>query len=181
MNPKIFVGIAAGIIIVLIATVAFSGQNIIGDISKGIIPSSNNTSPGILPLAVELDTLKVTEIDENFAVIDIKFMISNPNQRSIILQFLTYHVFDDDQRVHAGQIGNRFEGFVESSNFYTVLSGSNLILSDKIILKNTGNLSELWAALSNDEIPLRVTGEIFFNLSSMTAGGENTVTFELEA
>ena len=179
MNPKIFVGVAVTIIIVIIGAIAFSGQNIISDTSgKGIFSSPQNPPSVILSLDIELDKLEIVEIDEKFAVIDVKFKVSNPNQRSVILQFLKYSLFEGDLRVHAGQIGDRFEGFVEGSNFYTVLSSSHTVLSDTIILQNTGNTPELWATLSSGDPDWRVAGEAFYNLSSMTAGGENSVEFE---
>lgn len=185
MNPKMFVGIAVGIVVVIVGIVAFSGQSIINDTSsnKGILSSPQNPVLDIAPLDVELNELEVIEIDENFATISIKFKVSNPNQRSVILQFLKYQLFTNDIKIHGGQIGDRFEGFVEGSNFYTVLSQSHTVLADKITLKNTGNTPELWDALSappyTDKLRWQVTGDAFFNLSSMTAGGENSVTFDL--
>ena len=181
MNPKIFVGVAIVIVAIIIGAVAFSGQSIINDTSDGgIIASPNNPPPSILPLTVDLEKLEITEIDENAAYIDVKFKISNPNQRSVILQLVKYQVFEGDLRIHAGQIGDRFEGFVEGSNFYTVLAGSHTMLSDTIVIQNTGNTPELWETLNNNTPDWRVSGEGFFNLSSMTAGMENNFTFEFE-
>ncbi len=181
MNPKIFVGAAIAATVVVIAAIAFSGQSIIDDTSdRGLLTSPQNPPSPVLSLDVQLEKLQTVEINDEYAVIDVKFKISNPNQRSVILQFVTYQVFEGDLRIHAGQIGDRFEGFVEGSNFYTVLSGSHTSLSDTITLRNTGDTPELWSILYADSGDWRVTGEAFFNLSSMTAGGENSVKFELE-
>lgn len=186
MNPKILVCAAAvAAVAVTIGAIAFSGQGIINDTSRGggFIASPQNPPLEILPLEVDLEKLEVVEIDGRAAIIDISFKVSNPNQRAVILQLIKYRVFEGDLRIHAGQIGDRFEGFVEGSNFYTVLSGYHTTLSDRIILKNTGNTPELWEALSGGTEGTapdwRVAGEGYFNLSSMTAGGENSFTFNL--
>lgn len=181
MNPKIFVGVAVGVTVLIIGAIAFSGQNIIDDTSdRGILSSPENPPSSVVPLGVDLLELEIIEIDEQFAIISVKFKVSNPNQRSVILQFVKYQVFEGDLRIHAGQIGDRFEGFVEGSNFYTVMSGSHTLLSDTITLQNTGNTPELWNTLSSGTPDWQVTGEAFYNLSSMTAGGENSVEFEFE-
>ena len=181
LNRKIFVGVAAGIIVVIIGAIAFSGQSFISDTSdRGILSSPENPPLDVLSLDIDLEKLEITEIDERSAVIDIKFKVSNPNQRSVILQFIKYSVFEDELRIHAGQIGDRFEGFIGTSNFFTVLSGSHTILSDTIVLQNTGNTPELWESLSNGTADWRVTGSAFFNLSSITAGRENSVVFEFD-
>ncbi len=181
LNPRIFVGAAVVVVAVVIGAIAFSGQGIIDDTSdRGLLASPENPPMPILPLVTTLEKLEVAEIDDRAAYIDIKFKVSNPNQRSVILQLVKYQVYEDDLRIHAGQIGDRFEGFVEGSNFYTVLSGSHTILSETIVIRNTGNVPGLWETLSGDDIDWRVTGEGFFNLSSMTAGAEQNFTFELK-
>ncbi len=181
LNPRIFVGAAVVIVAVIIGAIAFSGQSIIDDTSdRGLLASPENPPPSILPLVTTLERLEVAQIDDDAAYIDIGFKVSNPNQRSVILQFVKYQVYEGDLRIHAGQIGDRFQGFVEGSNFYTVLSGSHTVLSETIAIPNTGSSPELWEALSGGDADWRVTGEGYFNLSSMTAGAEQNFTFELE-
>lgn len=181
MNPRIFVMAAVAAIAVVIAAVAFSGQGIINDASdRGLFTSPENPPLSVLPLVASLEKLEVTSIDGDAAYIDVSFKVSNPNQRSVILQLVKYQVYEGDLRIHAGQIGDRFEGFVEGSNFYTVLSGSHTVLSETIVLRNTGNAPELWNTLSEGTPDWRVTGEGYFNLSSMTAGAEQSFTFEFD-
>ena len=53
----------------------------------------------------------------------------------------------------------------------------------KFTIMNTGNTPELWEALtdwknSGTELNWRVSGEVFFNLSSITAGQENIQEFD---
>jgi len=100
---------------------------------------------------------------------ELKFKVSNPNPKSVILQFIRYELFENDLRVSAGTIGERPAGFVVGSNYFIILSESSTTLSDKITMKNSDNNPEFWSALTNNTPNWRVTGDAFFNLSSMTA------------
>ena len=77
-----------------------------------------------------------------------------------------------------GEIGTRPEGGITSPNYFIILNERPLIVGEKFTIKNTGNTPELWQALNNDELNWRVTAEIFYNLSSLTSGQENTSTFD---
>jgi len=65
-----------------------------------------------------------------------------------------------------------------ASNYFTILSEQPTILRETITIKNTGNLPEFWDALTNNAPQWKIKGEASFNLSSITAGGENEITFE---
>jgi len=67
---------------------------------------------------------------------------------------------------------------LESSNYFTILSDRPTILKDTITIKNSGNSPELWDALINNTPKWKIKGVAYFNLSSITAGGENEITFE---
>ena len=69
-------------------------------------------------------------------------------------------------------------GIVSASNYFTILSDRPSMISDEFTIKNNGQIPELWSALENGDPKWRVTGEAYYNLSSMTAGQENEVTFE---
>ena len=178
MNPKIFVGIAVALFVVILAVVSFSGQSIISDLEEGLLFSPEEESIQILPITIELDDFSVLEVTENYATFEIKFKVSNPNYKSVLLQHLKYQIYDNDIRIHAGTIGEQPEGFVMSSNYFIILNERPTILSDKITVKNDGNTPELWSSLSSDTKNWKINGEAFFNLSSITTGGENEIVFE---
>ena len=179
MNPKIFV---------------FAAVIALGAVLGGILLSGsaleNLTSPQpekkvlkIEPIVVELDDVSVLDISERSATIEVKFKIANPNPTSVIVQVMDYQLFEldfsEDKQIAGGQIGSRPEGMVEfGSNYYSLLSDSEIVLKDKIVLKNNGSIPELWSALNNDTAKWRVTGDVFYNLSSMTSGQENEVHFD---
>ena len=170
MNPKIFVGIVVAGFAVAIGIIAFSGQSLISNVSDS--PSQ------VLPITVELEDLSIIEVTEKYAILEIKFLVSNPNLKSIILPYVKYQLYEDDLRVHVGEIGERGGGFVIGSNYITILSQGSTVVSDDIVLSNTGNTPEFWSKLTEDTVNWKITGEAFFNLSSMTTGGENEITFE---
>ena len=179
MDPKIFVGVVVAGFAIVIGIIAFAGPSVISDVSPdGIFPSSSETPTEVLPLKVELQDIKIVELSDKFVVLEIDFLVTNPNYKSVILQFLKYQLFEKDLRVHAGEIGDRPEGFVMGSNYFTILSETPTTLSDEITIRNTGNTPEFWSALENDTHEWRVTGEASFNLSSITSGGENEIFFE---
>lgn len=101
----------------------------------------------------------------------------------MIVQTMDYQLFEtgfsESEQISGGQIGHRAQGMVEfGSNYYTLLGENSIILRDSITLKNSGNTPELWSNLEDDSATWRVTGDVFFNLSSMTSGQENELHFE---
>jgi hypothetical protein len=65
------------------------------------------------------------------------------------------------------------------------LGENSIVLKKKVTLANTATSGELWDALESEydngesgSASWRVTGTVYFNLSSMTSGQENTVPFE---
>ncbi len=180
LNPRIIVGVVIAAFAVAIGIVAFSGQTLFDDVSDEGIFSSPSNPPNVIPLTVELEDLSIIEVSDQFALLEIKFLVSNPNAKSVILPYIKYKLYEksEEDSVYTGEIGERGGGFVIGSNYITILSKSSTIVSDEIIIKNTGKTPELWQSLSTNNVDWKITGEAFFNLSSMTAGGENEVTFE---
>lgn len=178
MNPRIFVGAAIAAILIVIAVIATSGTSLVNEISQRGLSPQEETPAEIKPIQIELDGIKTLEITKNGAILEIQFTASNPNTRSVLLQMIKYQLFEDGVKITGGQIGDRPEGMVDVSNYYTLLGDASITLKDKIELKNSGNAPEFWSALETNTPKWKVSGEAFFNLSSMTSGQENEVQFE---
>lgn len=181
LNPKIFVGAAVAALAVILGGILLMGPSITIEDQVGSTEVQNVAQAE--PLQIELDDISVTKISERTATIEMAFKISNPNQRSMIVQVMDYQLFEtgysETEQISGGQIGNRPEGMVEfGSNYYTLLGENSIILRDKITLKNSGNTPELWSALESNTASWKVSGDIFYNLSSMTSGQENELHFE---
>ena len=179
MNPKIFVFAAVIGLAAVIGGILVSGSTL--ENLASIQPEKKVVK--IEPIVVELDDISVLNISERAATIEIKFKLTNPNPTSVIVQTMDYQIFETDfsekKPISGGQIGSRPEGMVEfGSNYYSLLSGAEMVLKDKKTLKNNGSIPELWSALEDNTAKWKVTGDVFYNLSSMTSGQENEIHFE---
>jgi len=181
MNPKIFVGVVVIVFAVIIGTIVSSGPSLIDDTSEGgsLFTPFNKGQIEILPLEIELEDLSVLSVSDDDATLQIKFKVSNPNFKSAILTILKYELYENGIRITGGQIGERPEGMmVTGSTYFTILNDNPTVLTDKITIKNSGNMPEFWSALLTDTLTWKIKGTAFSNLSSMTSGGENETTFE---
>ena len=181
LNPKILVSGVIGALTIVILVVAYSGTSIIDDTSEGgfLTPTSDSKSE-IIPLIIDLENIEILDIDEKVAYVEISFKITNPNYKSVLLEMVRYSVFEDGTKIGTKSIGDRGApgGIVAASNYYTVLNDRPTILKDEFTIMNDGNIPEIWSALENDSANWRITGDAFYNLSSMTLGGENEVKFD---
>ena len=175
MNPRIFVGAAAGALAVILVVFTLTGTSIVSDVEGGFFAPSTQE---VLPLEIELFDFSVLEITEKQATLEIKFKVSNPNFKSVMLQHIKYSVYHDDVRITAGELGSSPEGFLSSPNYFIILNERPSIIGEKFTIMNTGNTPELWEVLTKNELNWRVSGEAFFNLSSITAGQENILKFD---
>jgi hypothetical protein len=178
LNSKILLGIIIGVLGGAIGVIAISGSQILNDVSKEGLGKISPDPIKVLPLEVGLGGFEVLSVTEEEAQIQVDFKITNPNFKSVILQLIKFELYSDDTRVLIAQIGDRPEGAIEGSNYYTILSNNPQIIGETVIIKNTGNDPQFWSALSSGTVNWKVKGEANFNLSSMTAGHENIVPFE---
>ena len=177
MNPKIVVGGVAGVLIAIIVVFTLTGTSIISDVEGGFFsPSSQGQQ--VLPLAMELFDISILEVTDERATLEIKFKGSNPNFKSVMLQHIKYSVYHNDARIAVGELGASPEGFLASPNYFIILNERPSLIGEKFTITNTGNTPELWETLNKNELNWRVTGQAFFNLSSITAGQENILEFD---
>ena len=181
MNPKIFVGIAVASLALILGGILLIGPTVtiptIGDSSGTQVNSQAK------PLQIELEDISISKISERSVTIDVAFKLSNPNPRAMIVQTMDYQLFEttysEAEQIIGGEIGSRPQGMVEfGSNYYTLLGENSIILKDSKTIKNSGNTADLWTAFEDDTNTWRVSGTVFYNLSSMTSGQENELDFE---
>ena len=184
MNRKIFLGVV--VLALMIIFVAILTGNILPLMivaPQGEIPVENRNITQVAPLQIELEEISIKEISARTAIIKIAFKISNPNPKSVIVQTLDYRLYEtgysESEQITGGEIGSRPTGMVEfGSNYYVLLGNNSILLKDTINLRNSGNTPELWAALQDNTATWKVTGDVFYNLSSLTSGQENELHFE---
>jgi len=175
VNPRIIVGATAGILAVILVVFTLTGTSVVSDTEGGFFSPSTQE---VLPLEIELFDFSVLEITEKRATLEIKFKVSNPNFKSVMLQHIKYSVYHNDVRIAVGEIGTAPEGFLASPNYYIILNERPSLIGEKFTITNTGNTPELWKALAKNELNWRISGEAFFNLSSITEGQENILKFD---
>jgi len=181
MNRKIFVGIAGIALIAILGGILLVGPTMV------VAPQENNSEPSnvlqVKPLEVELEEITVETISERSATIKVAFKIINPNPAAVIVQTMDYQLYEttysDYEQIAGGEIGSRPQGMLEfGSNYYVLLGNNSIILKEKVTLKGSENAPELWNILRGDSPTWRVSGDVFYNLSSMTSGQENELHFE---
>ena len=180
MNPKIFVGAAVAVLAVILGGILLTGPTMVIPTQGG---PQNQNIPQAQPVQIELEDISIAKISERSVTIDLAFKLSNPNERAMIVQTMDYQLFEtnysDTEQITGGEIGSRPEGMVEfGSNYYTLLGENSIILRDSKTIKNTGNTADMWESFESGTPSWRVTGDVFFNLSSMTSGQENEIHFE---
>lgn len=184
MNPKIFVGAAAAALGAVLVGILVAGPTLVAEM-PGLGPGTGagGQAPEFLPLQVVLDDVVVEQINDRSASIEVAFTLYNPNARAVMVQTLSYQLFEtsiysDTQPLLGGQMGSRPGGMVEfGSNYYTLLADGSITLRETTRVSNPGQ-PPLWKALEEDTASWLVRGDLFYNLSSMTSGQENTLHFE---
>ena len=176
MNSRIIVGGAAGILIAIIAVFTLTGNSIISDVEGGFFSPSSQEQQ-VLPITVELFNISILEVTDKQATLEIKFKFSNPNFKSVMLQHVKYSIYHNDVKIAIGELGSQPEGFLASPNYYIITNERPVAIGEKLTIANTGNTPEVWSALENNDLNWRISGEAFFNLSSITAGQENILEF----
>ena len=188
MNPKVFVFAAVLVIVGILGSIVLIGPEMQAP-NQGN-NNANQNAPTIKLVTVDLQDISVTKINERSATIEIAFEISNPNPRAVIIQTMDFNLFEtgfsSSEQLAGGTIGSRPEGMVEfGSNYYTFLGENSIVLKKKMTITNTATSGALWDSLQSEydngesgSASWWVTGTVYFNLSSMTSGQENTVPFE---
>ena len=182
MNRKIFLGVAVLALMTILGGILWVGPTLVIT-PQGEISEENQNITQVEPLQIELEEISVKEISARTATIKITFNIINPNPRAVIVQTLDYRLFEtgysESEQIAGGEIGSRPTGMVEfGSNYFVLLGNNSILLKDTINLRNSGNTPELWADLTDNTATWKVSGDVFYNLSSMTSGQENELNFE---
>ena len=180
MNPKIFVGIAVAALAIILGGILLIGPTI-------IIPTQENSTGAqniqAKPIQIELEDISVAKISNRSVIIDLAFKLTNPNTHAMIVQTMDYQLFEtnysETEQITGGEIGSRPQGMIEfGSNYYTLLGENSIVLRDSKTIKNSGNTVDLWKSFEDNTASWRVSGDVFYNLSSMTSGQENELHFE---
>lgn len=182
MNRKSLVGAAIGIlsVIIVIVTILPGSDFLKSIVPKGVeLPGSLNTiSSDLKPLTVQLNNISVLSVSEKEAILELKFDVFNPNNKTILLEMISFDILENNIKVGSGKIGERLSGQYASSYYYTVLSDSSLLVYGKTTIKNTGNNPEFWLTLQDGTPEWRIKGEAFYSTTSAFSGLAGSTVFD---
>jgi len=175
------VGAALGVlaaIIVLVAMLPSSGflQNAItqNPLAPGGLKAA---STQVNPIIVKLNNTSVLSATDKEAVVDTKFDVLNPNGVTVILESITYDIYENSIVIGHGQVGERLEGAWQSSNYYTLVAHNSNQLDAQTTIDNTGNNPELWLALQKGSAKFNIVGKAFYNTNTVLSGQAGEVDF----
>ncbi len=181
-KPLIAVAIAVlGVIIVVVAVLPGSGllKNVIPE--NAALPGGLGTlSEEIKPLNIKLNDISILSLSEKEVIIGIKFDVSNPNDTTILLEMISYELYENGVKVGHGEIGQRLVGQVTSSNYYTILHDYSATIPGSTTIKNIGKTPEFWSALQEGTPQWRIKGEAFYSTTSAFSGVADSVLFDFE-
>ena len=175
------IGAAVGILIAITVVVALlpsSGflKNFVQE-NPQVPGGLKAASTEIKPVVVTINKTSVSSFTNKESIIDTKFNVLNPNNVTVILEAITYDLYENGVLVGHGQIGERLEGALQSSNYYTLVERYTNQLDGKVILENTGNNPELWSALQKNNTKWRIVGQAFYNTNTVLSGQPGSVNF----
>lgn len=182
LNRKVLVGAAVGILALIILAVSILPGS---DFLKNVVPqdiklpgSLSTISSELKPLGVKLSDISILSASDKETILELKFDVSNPNNKPLLLEMISFEIFENNTKVGYGEIGERLAGQYASSNYYTVLSNSSLLVHDKTTIKNTGNNPDFWSTIQTGNPEWRIKGEAFYSTTSAFSGLANSTTFD---
>ena len=175
------VGAAVGVLVAIIVVVALLPSS---GFLKNFI-QGNPQAPGglraasteIKPVIVTINGTSVLSSTDKEAIVVTKFDVLNPNDVTVILEAITYDLYENGVLVGHGQIGQRLEGALESSNYYTLVAHYTNQMDGKVTIQNTGNNPELWSALQKNDTKWNIMGQAFYNTNTVLTGHPGSVDF----
>jgi len=174
------IGAAVGILIAITVVVAIlpSSGFLKNFVQENQVPGGlKAASTEIKPIVVTINKTSVLSFTNRESIIDTKFDVLNPNSVTVILEAITYDLYENGILIGHGQIGERLEGALESSNYYTLVEHYTNQLDGKVILENTGNNPDLWSALQKNDAKWVIMGQAFYNTNTVLSGQPGSVNF----
>lgn len=167
-----------GAIIVFIAILPSPG--ILKNISNKIpLPEQLKTiSAEVKPPEIKLNDVSILSVSEREVTLGLKFEVSNPNDIPLLLEMISYDIYESGVKVGYGEIGERLSGEITSSNYFTLLRDHSTTIASKAVIKNTGNTPEFWDTLQKGVPKWRIDGKAFYSTSSAFTGQAGSTSFD---
>ncbi len=181
LDAKIILYAVVGIIIVVVVAFAvLPGSGMI----KNLIPQGPNVptsltavSAQIKPLSISYNGTSVITTSERSATLQTNFYITNPNNTTVILEYITYTISDNGTVIGYGQIGQSYENSVEGSNYYPLIAGTSTNIGNNAVIENTGNYPNIWSELEKGTANITILGVAHYAVKDAFSGSDFTQNF----
>lgn len=181
MDAKILLYVSVAAVIVVIAAFAvLPGSGIMTSlVPKGTnVPSSlTAVSAQIKPLSVSYNGTSVVSTNDRSATLQTNFYITNPNTTTVILEYITYNIYDGGTIIGYGQIGQSYDDNWEGSNYYPLVAGTSSNIGNSAVIVNTGNYPNIWSGLEKGTAKITVSGTAYYAVKNAFSGSDYTQDF----
>ncbi len=176
MDTRILLGAVAVVIIAVV--VVFALLPGLGTI-KNILPQGPNVPSSmtavtteIKPLVISYNGTSVISASERNATLQTTFYITNPNTTTVILEAINYAITADGTVVGHGQLGQRYEGSWESSNYFPLVEKTSSTINNTAYILNTGNYPDVWSSLEKGTAKITISGTAYYATKTAFSGSD---------
>jgi hypothetical protein len=183
MNTKAIYALGGGIAILGIAIFLVMGTGFFGGNTNSNKQQTNqNSLKDSVPLSLSIKNITVNKINNNAANIQVLFNAYNPTRGTVILESIQYNLLVNDKRIISGDIGEKLEGFVTSSQgIYPIISNSTVTLKDKQVSERNNAIASIWDKMVSNKIRYTVKGTYSYkqtsSLQSVSADKDFNLTY----
>ena len=172
INKKIIYA-AIGIIIVAVIIMTFSqGSNF--KFNQEAVTEAKD-------LEISLKNVSITNIDNNNIKINTIFDVYNPNQGTLILENIHYNINLENTRIASGDIGQRPEGFVDSSaGIYPIIGNGTVTLKDEKTIQRDNRIEKVWDNITDETSSFQVNGHFAYRQTSSFQADAGEIDFNLK-
>ncbi|HEX7258615.1 MAG TPA: hypothetical protein VF242_11210 [Nitrososphaeraceae archaeon] len=131
-------------------------------------------------LEISLKNVSITNIDNNNIKVNPIFNVYNPNQGTLILENIHYNVNLQNTRIASGDIGQRPEGFVDSSaGIYPIIGNGTVTLKDEKTIQKDNRIESVWNKITDETSSFQVNGSFAYRQTSSFQAFGGEIDFDL--
>ena len=131
-------------------------------------------------LEISLKNVSITNIDNNNIKVNPIFNVYNPNQGTLILENIHYNVNLENTRIASGDIGQRPEGFVDSSaGIYPIIGNGTVTLKDEKTIQKDNRIENVWNKITDETSSFQVNGSFAYRQTSSFQAFGGEIDFDL--
>jgi hypothetical protein len=137
-----------------------------GNIKKVQNEITNNetqTSNSQKQIRISITNLTVNRINDNDSNVQVSFDVTNPSERTIILEEIQYNIIVKNTKLVSGSIGQKLEGFLTpAADIYPIIGNSSIMLKDKKMIDRHNFDSTIWNNFDQGKTSATINGTISY-------------------